>query len=152
MSSPPPPPPPAKGKGRPSPQAGEGQIVVLHAADLAPSKKAIPDLATWLQCFSLYVAVVAAKQPGKVADLMAYQVLITKASQSYRWPSWLVYDQSFRQEMAGKKDQTWAKVDPSIYALCFFGQNRSSENWCTSCQLTTRRHHVQRGWSKNVDG
>ncbi len=111
--------PPMKGKGRPSPQVGEGQIVVLHAADLASSKKAIPDLVTWLQCFSLYVAVVAAKQPGKVADLMAYQVLITKASQSYRWPSWLVYDQSFRQEMAGKKGQTWAKVDPSIYALCF---------------------------------
>ena len=50
---------PAKGKNRPPPQAGEGQIVVLQAADLAPMRRTIPDLATWLQCFCVYVAVIA---------------------------------------------------------------------------------------------
>ena len=30
--------------------------------------------------------------------------------------------------------QTWAKVDPSIYSLCFTGQAICSENWCSQCQ------------------
>ncbi len=77
---------------------------------------------------------IASRQPSRVPDLMAYQALIAKASQSYCWPSWLVYDQSFRQEVAEKTTQSWAKVDPSLYALCFFGQNRSAENWCAVCQ------------------
>ena len=47
------------GKGWSVPQVAEGQIVFVHAADIVPNKKAIPDLATWLQCFGLYVAVIA---------------------------------------------------------------------------------------------
>ena len=126
--------PPAKGKSRPPPQVGEGQIVVLQAADLAPTRRTIPDLATWLQCFGLYVAVIAQSQPERVPELMAYQAIIAKASTKYRWPSWLVYDTSFRQEVAGTVGQSWARVDPSIYSVCFFGQNISGENWCQSCQ------------------
>jgi len=66
--------------------------VVLQVADLATSSKVIIDLATRLKCFGLYVAVVVFKQPGRVVDLMAYQTLIAKASQTYWWPSWVVYD------------------------------------------------------------
>ncbi len=69
--------PPAKGKGRASPQVAEGQIVIMQASDMVSNKKAIPDLATWLQCFGLYVAVIASRQPSRVPDLMvAYQALI----------------------------------------------------------------------------
>ncbi len=126
--------PPAKGKGRQVQQAGEGHIVILQAADLTPTRKAIPDLVTWLQCFGLYVAALAPGQPHRVPELMAYQAIIAKASQTYRWPSWVVYDQSFRQEMAGTKNQSWARVDPSLYSVCFFGQNASADNWCGTCQ------------------
>ena len=115
--------PPAKGKNQPPPQAGEGQIVVLQAADLAPTRRTIPDLATWLQCFCVYVAVIAERQPERVPELMAYQAIIAKCSIKYRWPSWVVYDSSFRQEVAGTTRQSWARVDPSIYSMCFFGQN-----------------------------
>ena len=38
--------PPAKGKSRPLTQVSEGQVVVLHASELAPTQKLIPDLAT----------------------------------------------------------------------------------------------------------
>ena len=126
--------PPAKGKNRPPPQTTEGQIVVLQAADLAPTHRTIPDLATWLQCCGIYVAVVAQRQPEQVPDLMAYQSIIAKSSLKYKWPSWVVYDSSFQQEMAGSPGQSWARVDPSIYSLCFFGQNVTGENWCTLCQ------------------
>ena len=125
--------PPAKGKGRPVPQSLEGQIIVVQAADLMHTRKIIPDLATWCQCFAVYVAVLIPHQPSRLEDLMAYQSLIAKASQKYKWPSWVVYDQNFRQEAAGNPSQAWAKVDPSIYAQCFTGQALSGENWCSKC-------------------
>ena len=57
-----------------------------------------------------------------------------KASQTFCWPSWVIYDQSFRQEMVGRKDHSWARVYPSLYSVCFFGQNASADNWCGRCQ------------------
>lgn len=126
--------PPAKGKGRSMSQTFEGQVVVVQAADLLQSRKLIPDLATWLQCFALFTAAVARKKPERIADLMAYSTIVARASQKYRWPSWVIYDQNFRLEVAGNTSQSWAKVDPSIYAQCFTGQAVSPENWCTQCQ------------------
>lgn len=126
--------PPAKGKSRPLPNSFEGQVVLVQAADFLQARKIIPDLATWVQCFSLYVAVVATKFPERIPELMAYQSTIAKASQKYRWPSWIVYDQNFRQEAAGNPAQSWAKVDPSVFAQCFTGQAMSAESWCAKCQ------------------
>ena len=126
--------PPAKGKGKSAAQNYEGQIVVVQAADLVQSRRLVPDLATWAQCFGLLTAVVARRQPQKVTDLMAYLAIVSKASQKYRWPSWVIYDQHFRMEAAGNPTQSWAKVDPSLYAQCFTGQARTAENWCSHCQ------------------
>ena len=126
--------PPAKGKGRPMPHSLEGQVVVVQAAELLQTRKIIPDLATWAQCFSIYTTTLCAKYPTRLPELMAYQTIIAKASQRYRWPSWVVYDQNFRQEAAGNPHQSWARVEPSIYAQCFTGQAVSTENWCSRCQ------------------
>ena len=60
--------------------------------DLLQARRIIPDLATWLQCFVPYVATLASKYPKKVPELMAYQTMIARASQKYRWPSWVDYD------------------------------------------------------------
>ena len=106
--------PPAKGKGRPMPPSLEGQIIVVQAAELMQARKIIPDLATWTQCFAIYAATLGSKQPARIPELMAYQTIIAKVSQCYRWPSWVVYDQNFRQEAAGNTHQSWARVDPSI--------------------------------------
>ena len=51
-----------------------------------------------MQCFSIYAAALCAKYPTRLSELMAYQTIIAKASQRYRWSSWVVYDQNFRQE------------------------------------------------------
>ena len=86
--------PSAKGKGRPLSQPMEGQVVVVQAADLVQSRRLIPDIATWIQCFGLYAAVVLRQKPDRLTELLAYQATIAKASQKYKWPSWLVYDQN----------------------------------------------------------
>ena len=111
--------PPAKGRSKGLPQMLEGQVILIQSADLVQSRKMIPDLATWLQCYSLYVAVMAAKHPERTTELMAYQSQITRSSTRYRWPTWLIYDQNFRQEAANNPSQSWTRVDPT--SLCLFG-------------------------------
>ena len=125
--------PPARGKSKSFPSSVEGHIIVVHAADLAQSRKLIPDLGTWAQCFALFMAVVTAKEPGRSADLLAYLSTIAKASLKYKWPAWIVYDQNFRQEAADKGLKNWAQVDPSIYTQCFTGMSLTQEGWCKTC-------------------
>ena len=126
--------PPAKGKVRPLHQSFEGQVILVQAEDLLQSRKLIPDLPTWVQCFAIYVTVLAQKQPARIPELMAYAATIATASKKYRWPAWVVYDQNFRQEASCNPSQSWAKIDPSIYSQCFLGMAKSAEGWCHTCQ------------------
>ena len=82
----------------------------------------------------IYIAVLAAQQPRRLADLMGYQSLIARVSKMYKWPAWVIYDHNFRQEAVGNPDQPWAKAEPSLYTQCFTGQELVSENWCSRCQ------------------
>lgn len=77
------------------------KLFVHASADLAQS---IPDLAIWIQCFSMYPS------PARLRDLMAYQAMISKASLKFKWPSWIMYDLNFRQEVAGTPRQAWAQA------------------------------------------
>ena len=46
-------------------------------------KQQVTDILTWLQCFGIYVGVLAKQYPEAVSELMAYMVVIIKASQRY---------------------------------------------------------------------
>ena len=121
--------PPAKDKVKPLPNL-EGNI---QAADLAQHKKLIPDLATWIQCFTIFMAIVTKHQPDHTSELLAYMNLIVRASTKYKWPSWVIYDQNFRLEAATGGQVDWTKFDTSIFAQCFTGQALSTESWCKNC-------------------
>ena len=99
--------PPAKGKVRPL-CTPDGSVLLVHAHDFMQQKRLIPDLATWTQCFSLYTAVVCSKNSERLTDLLGYMCQITKASQPFMWPSWVTYDQNFRQEAAERDMKEWA--------------------------------------------
>jgi hypothetical protein len=73
------------------------------------------------QCFSVCTAAVAKKKPERVDGLMAYQMVITKASQK---ESWVIYDQNFRLDAANPA-KAWLKVDPSTMQTLY------SKTWCT---------------------
>ena len=127
--------PPARGLSKSIPSHLEGQVVVVHAADLASSRKLIPDFATWSQCFSLYAAVAMAHEPSRAGDLMAYNNLIATMSKRFPWPSWIIYDQNFREEAAAIPGKPWGKADASLYSQCFTGViTGSAEPWCQVCQ------------------
>lgn len=60
--------PPARGKSKTMSQTLDGQIIVVQAADLVQVRKIIPDLATWLQCYSLYVAMLVTHYPMRISE------------------------------------------------------------------------------------
>ena len=74
---------------------------------------------TWIQCFTLYLAVNTEKEPNRIKPLLAYMNTTVKASMKYEWSSWTEYDQNYHQEAAdsGLKDKS--KVDPTTYTQCF---------------------------------
>ena len=76
--------PPAKGKVSGIPNLLEGPIIVVQAADLMESCKLIPDFATWVQCFCVYMAVVCSKEPERTINMLAYLSPIVKCSLKYR--------------------------------------------------------------------
>ena len=113
--------PPAKGKARNVPQSLEGQVLVVQAADLMQVRKRIPDLAIWVQCFALYATTLLTYQPNRMSEMMAYQSIIARTSAKYRWPSWVIYIQNFRQEAMNILSQSWARVEPGIQCSMFYG-------------------------------
>jgi len=71
--------PPAKGFSKPLAPLSSGlggQVVLLQAADLAQAKRLVPDLATWVQCYAIYTAVLLTKFPNWAQSLLMYSVVI----------------------------------------------------------------------------
>ena len=126
--------PPARGKVKSLP-APDGSVIIVQAQDLLQQKRLIPDIATWIQCFAIYVSIVCSPSPERLNDMLGYMCHIVRASHRFKWPSWVVYDQNFRSEAADNGTKEWARIDPSLYAQCFMGQARSEEAWCRSCHL-----------------
>ena len=125
--------PPAKSKQRSLPHYLEGRVLLAQMHKLDNSKKAIPDFTTWAQCSALYSAALLQKQPDRAADLMAYLFATANNARKHRWPSWVVYDQNFRQLMAETQDKMWAKTDPSFFTRCFIHAQKSQDSWCRHC-------------------
>ena len=101
--------------------------MVVQAADLVNTRKVIPDLATWVQCFTLYMAIVVKQEPERASSLLAYMAKVARASMKYRWLSWVVYDKNFRQAAAESGLKDWSNIEPSIYSQCFTGMRISQE-------------------------
>ena len=94
-------------------------------------KKRLLSILEWLQCYAVYVAVVARKQPGCLADLMGYQSLIIEANMEYKNDCWIGYDCRFRQQAASNPRTPWSTVDTTLWSLAFAGHART---WrCKHC-------------------
>ena len=108
-------------------------MVLLQTSDYLQAKRLTPDLGTWLQCFAIYTAVVLTRSPERATSLLLYAANTAKLSQKFRWPSWVIYDNSFRQEAAEAGRTDWSKIDASLHAQCFHGMALSAESWCSLC-------------------
>ena len=70
------------------------------SAKRTKAKKRVQDINVWLQCFALYVGVMATKSPKQVPELMAYMISILRASQEYDGSAWETYDAAYRRQAA----------------------------------------------------
>jgi len=102
----------------------KGQVVLLDLWDVVKSKRLPPDFQTWAQSFGIYMAAVSQVYPGRIPEMMAYQMKIARYSLKYQWPSWVVYDMNFRQKKALTPGLSWAITDGDLYSECFTGMRR----------------------------
>ena len=125
--------PPARGICKPGRQFTIEDEMALSQSQQGPRRRPIANFCTWAQCFMLYTTVLVSHYPSKAADLAAYMFRTACHAKRFKWPSWVVYDQNFRQEMAGRPQESWAKVDSSIFSRSFLGMDCSAGGWCESC-------------------
>lgn len=101
-------------------------------------RREIWDFATWSQCFSVYAAVLAAAQPDRGADLMAYQYIIATAAREYFLSAFLAHDTAFRRKAAQYAITRWGEIDPHVYTRAFTSVQRPS----SQCSICTSLHHT----------
>ena len=90
------------------------RYVILPGLEVAEArKKPVRDLFTWLQCFSIYVAVVAKKCPEMVPEMLAYVLIVMRAQWEYEEPAWRLYDVAFRDKAAATGNRKWSQIDQS---------------------------------------
>ncbi len=69
------------------------------------SRRKVPDLLSWVQCFGTYMAIVATKHLQWIKQLLAYQTLIAQEAKRCGGKGWLAYDSMFCQQVAANKDR-----------------------------------------------
>ena len=58
------------------------------ALSIQPSRREVPELISWVQCFSVYAAVVTAKHPDRILQLLAYQTMVVREVRRCRGQGW----------------------------------------------------------------
>lgn len=111
------------------------------------AKKRVQDINVWLQCYAIYVGVMATKSPEMVPELMAYMISIIRASQEYEGLAWATYDAAYRRQAAATGHKQWSKVNPSLYTVCFTGKARKA----TRCDLCLSAAHKTSDCSLAMD-
>ena len=91
------------------------------------SKRRVQDINVWLQCFALYVSVMANKSPQHIPELMAYMVSILRASQQYEGLAWTMYDAAYLRQATATGHKEWSKVNPSLYTGCHLTVNEDPD-------------------------
>ena len=100
-------------------------------ANLAPQqsasrrKRAVMDIATWIQCFAMYTSVMSTPHPQAVPHPQV---------------AWVTYDAAFRRQALITGNRQWSKVNPSLYSICFSGADRTG----VRCELCLSLSHLTR--------
>ena len=82
-------------------------------------RREIPDMLSWLHCFSLYTAVITSKYPHKARELWAYQATMVAEQRRCGGRGWLLYDAGFRQQLSSVEAADFSKINQSLYTATF---------------------------------
>ena len=96
-----------------------------------PVWREIPDMLSWLQCFSLYTAVVASKYPEKAK---AYQATLIGEARRWGGRGWLLYDSAFHQQITSFDAVDFSKINQSLYSTTFLAYGAGAK-FCPECMM-----------------
>ena len=99
------------------------QIVVVQSMDqlTTSKKKMIEDLTTWLQAFSILIAIISSAEESskeEITGLVAHSHLVIQLAKDLKGPQWLKYDREYRLWAAAKRIKIWGELQMSIYGRC----------------------------------
>lgn len=106
-------------------QAGSGPLIPpgqpvralsqFQALQQQKAQQWVTDI-TWVQCFSMYMAVLAKREPNMVPSMVTHlhTIFATPPGAAYQLV-WLEYDIQFHMELAASADKAWMEGDPWQY-------------------------------------
>ena len=96
-------------------------------------RREVPDILSWVSCFGVYAAVLAAKHPNMVRQLFAYQTMVVQEARRCAGNGWQAYDCYFRQQVAGNPAADWSRLNTALYAVTFLSQGNKNGTNCSLC-------------------
>ena len=100
-------------------QSGIGQMM---------SRREVPDIMNWSQCFSVYIALICSKYPLQKAQEFRC-----------RGRGWLFYDLAFRQHISSLESTDFSKINQGLYTTTFLAYGGRGQ-FCQSCMLSGHNH------------
>ena len=91
---------------------------VLIAQQRPANRRAVHDLATWMEAWNVYVTILVASYPARALELLGYQRIICEASSRFPARCWLRYDVSFRTCTAADRSLRWDRKH-DLWLGCF---------------------------------
>ena len=99
----------------------------------------IKNFGDWCDTFAVFMGIFVQKAPGKVTELIAYYLLISKAVKESPNSGWLNYNNLFKESAWNYSSLTWGIVKPSLWVTHMLdnskGLVRNFESKKPSCQL-----------------
>ena len=96
-------------------------------------RREVPDVLSWIRCFSLYAAVVCSKWPHKSREMFTYQNrIVEEARRGGR--GWIMYDTALRQQVTDIEKFDFSQLNQSLYSTtCLQFGNRAKV--CPLCNM-----------------
>ena len=79
----------------------------------------VTDIIEWVQCFSIFTAIIHRSQPERTPDLLVYQNLIIQTSRLCQESRWILYDRRFRLKASALRLHLWSTIDLTVWHLAF---------------------------------
>ena len=102
-------------------------------------RREVPDLMSWLQCFSSYAAVVCSKYPEKAREMWAYQAMMISEFRRCGGRGWRLYDTAFRQHATSLESTDFSRINQGLYATTFLAYGGKGQ-FCQSCMMSDHTH------------
>ena len=115
------------------------RFTLFPGCELVRSKhRQIESITEWVKAFTVFTAVIATKEPALVCELLAYQLTIIKAAQSYDGLQWRAYVTHFPVAAAAIGNRSCFKLYVDLYTRFFTGRARM----VVCCSLCDSSQHT----------